>query len=94
MIEILKVKGSSMSPYAREGDFVLIFKFFKTQKNCVVVAKDPRDHKLLMKRVYKVTKKGIELRGDNKLGSTDSRHFGLVQKSDVLGRVIKVFRQT
>ena len=94
MIEILKVKGNSMSPHAKDGDYVLIFRFFKTKKGCVVVAEDPRDQKLLMKRVHKVTKKGIELRGDNKLGSTDSRHFGPVQKTAILGRVLWVFRQS
>jgi len=91
MIEILKVKGKSMLPFAKNGDFVLVLKFLKAKKGRVVLARDPRDKRLIMKRVESVKRDRIFLLGDNKPGSTDSRHFGPVSKNDILGTVFWVF---
>lgn len=90
MIEILKVRGESMLPFAKEGDFVLVLKFLKAKKGRVVLAQDPRDKRLIMKRVESVEGDKVFLLGDNDSKSTDSRHFGPVNKKDVLGTVFKV----
>lgn len=91
MIEILKVRGESMLPFAKDGDFVLVLKFLKAKKGRVVLARDPRNKRLIMKRVRAIEKNKVLLLGDNKRESTDSRHFGPIDKTDVLGTVFKVF---
>ena len=41
-----------------------------------------------MKRVASGSDEGLELLGDNRARSTDSRTFGLVARAAVLGRVM------
>ncbi len=40
----------------------------------------PRDH---IKRIRKINEHGVWVEGDNKQGSTDSRHYGYIQPKDV-----------
>ena len=53
----------------------------------VVVLRDPRDEKrLLLKRVAAVHEGEVTVMGDRRDHSTDSRYFGDVPLSDVVGR--------
>lgn len=55
----------------------------------VVVLEDPRrPGRFMVKRVFAVGPGGVDVRGDNPLASTDSRHFGPVAPSAVRGKVI------
>lgn len=41
-----------------------------------------------IKRIRSVEGEKYDVRGDNPSQSTDSRHFGLVDKKDIIGKVI------
>lgn len=41
-----------------------------------------------IKRIRSVEGEKYDVRGDNPSQSTDSRHFGLVDKNDIIGKVI------
>jgi len=43
---------------------------------------------LLVKRVVAVLPAGLEVRGDNQAASRDSRAFGLVESSRLIGKVV------
>ncbi len=87
-----RVVGHSMRPTINEGDF-LIYKPFRAEetvikKGSLVIIKNPTDPKtLIVKRVFDLNLKGIEVRGDNDLISIDSRQFGLINYIHVEGVV-------
>lgn len=63
------------------------------QVNDIVVIDHPYDQKLiLVKRVTRVASNGnCFLTGDNPAASTDSRHWGLVSRHKILGKVTNLF---
>ena len=86
------VRGNSMEPTFFEGDSVIVnrlaYLFKKPNKNDVIILKYPKNKKReIMKRIQRVTHKSYFLVGDNVIQSTDSRHFGLVQKESIIGKV-------
>lgn len=82
------VEGDSMRPAFQPGDRLLVFRPWPVRPGHVVALPDPRDGRLLVKRVHQVSGPLVEVRGDNTAASTDSRHFGPVPRRDLLGRVI------
>ncbi len=88
-----------MLPTIREGDIV-IYRPTKThnffpKKGSLVVVKDPLEPKtLIIKRVHKCNPLGLELRGDNDINSIDSRQFGLVNHSFLLGIVEQIIKKS
>ena len=82
-----------MFPVLCSADFIMVDKcFYKNrlpQVGEVVLALDPRSHDLvLVKRGSAVYPDGtVELLGDNTGESTDSRLFGPISKTLILGRV-------
>ena len=89
-----KIFGHSMYPTFCEGDIVLInklsFVFQKPRLKDIVAVKDPRDGKILIKRIARIQDNQYFVEGDNKLHSTDSREFGMLKKRDIVGKVIFV----
>ncbi len=75
-----------MFPTLKEGQEVLTFNWEKIHEGDVIVVKDQK-----IKRVQKIMGNKIYLLGDNKKESTDSRHFGPVDRSQILGKVIYYF---
>ncbi len=58
----------------------------------VVAVRDPRDPKrVLVKRIGAVLEDEVVVRGDNPAASTDSRSFGPVPKSAVIGQVVRCY---
>lgn len=95
MFSYFIVKEQSMEPSCREGDFVLVSKmsylFSRPKIGQLVVLKDPGDSScLVLKRITAVKGSLLWVQGDNKEKSTDSRHFGWVSQSNIVGRVFKV----
>ncbi|MCR4261189.1 MAG: S26 family signal peptidase [Candidatus Colwellbacteria bacterium] len=83
-----------MEPSYNDGSILLINKGlikFRIKERDVVLALDPRDRRPILKRVTKVSGEEIFLEGDNADESTDSRAFGLVQKGNIIGKVILEF---
>ncbi len=89
---IFHIQGSSMLPFFKSGETVLVMRFvssfFTPKLQDVVIAKDPRDGKFLLKRVTAIEKDTFFLVGDNKSVSTDSREFGMIDRSGLIGKVI------
>lgn len=82
------VAGHSMEPALREGDWLFVLPPRRQPRvGEVVVLRDPRDStRLLLKRVAAVRDGEVTVMGDRRDHSTDSRYFGDVPLSDVVGR--------
>ena len=84
----MAVAGHSMEPALREGDWLLVLPPRRQPRiGEVVVVRDPREPtRLLLKRVAAVRDGEITVMGDRRDHSTDSRYFGDVPLTDVVGR--------
>jgi nickel-type superoxide dismutase maturation protease len=83
------VVGRSMLPAFEPGDRLLVIPVGPVRAGHVVAVRDPRIRsRLLIKRVRARFGPQVDVRGDNPAESTDSRHFGLVPRSAVAGRVL------
>ena len=81
-----EVKGSSMKPALKQGDRVLTFNFGKPIRGDLVVVR--KNSMEIIKRVEKVSGNSFFVAGDNLEHSTDSRHFGLVKRNEIVGKVL------
>lgn len=100
----LKVSGQSMLPAYSSGTTILAsslpYIFSQPKIGEAVVVRDPRDGKLLLKRILECrdsSAAGLRMTyfvaGDNPQESTDSRTFGPISKNLILGKVILTLRQ-
>jgi nickel-type superoxide dismutase maturation protease len=86
------VEGRSMEPTLAPGDRLLVRRARRVRAGDVVAVRDPRGaRRVLVKRVSAVLDDEIVVRGDNPSASTDSRTFGPVPASAVLGRVVRCY---
>ena len=86
------VEGASMAPTLVAGDRLLVVWSRRVEVGDVVAVRDPRDHgRVLVKRIVAIEGGDLVLRGDNRSASTDSRRFGPVPRSAVLGRVVRCY---
>lgn len=80
-----------MCPTLNEGDYVLI----KLTRGAVpaigsiVVAQHPVEDRIVIKRVRSLGKSAAFLGSDNPAEGTDSRHFGSVAFTEILGPVVQ-----
>jgi nickel-type superoxide dismutase maturation protease len=96
LISRVQVVGGSMAPALAPGDRLLVIRWPRLvapwpRPGEVVALRDPRDPaRVLVKRVGSVDRhKGtVEVLGDDASASTDSRTFGPVSRSLVLGRAV------
>ena len=88
----VEVTGDSMAPALLPGDRLLLLRLGLGRVRCgdVVAVRDPRDvdGRVLVKRVAALPGDGMVVLGDNLAASTDSRTFGAVPRSLLLGRCI------
>lgn len=81
-----------MDPTLTDGQIVLVnrmrYLFSLPKIHDIVAARDPRDHRVLIKRITKIEGKSYFIQGDNKNSSTDSRIFGMIERSEIIGKVI------
>lgn len=87
MIGFRRVFGESMAPTLRHGQKIVVIRADDYAVGDIVVAW--HENKELIKRVVRVQNGSYWLEGDNLANSTDSRHFGWIDKSDILG-VMKI----
>nr|MDA8292624.1 nickel-type superoxide dismutase maturation protease [Actinomycetota bacterium] len=79
--------GPSMLPALAPGERLLVLRTRTLRDGELVVVRDPHaPGRVLVKRVASVGAGGLVVVGDNAGASRDSRHFGPVAASDVLGR--------
>ena len=87
LLGIFKISGHSMMPYLALGDRVIVssipYYFSKPKVSDVVVF--TKDDKMLIKRIVKVSKNVLYVKGDNKL---DSLKVEPIPRKEILGRVI------
>lgn len=82
------VSGDSMRPTLEPGDRLLVVRG-PVRVGGLVAFTDPREPgRTLVKRVTARGAHDVEVRGDNSVASTDSRHFGPVPDDDVRGRPV------
>jgi len=92
------VQDASMRPTLRPGDRVLVWRWCRLRRGDLVVAHDPELPGLhLIKRLAAVPgepcpgisgRDGFALLGDEPASSRDSRAFGRVPRSALVGRVV------
>jgi nickel-type superoxide dismutase maturation protease len=89
LLQVLRVRGESLAPRYRDGDFVVISGLaIKRIRPGDVIVFDHPEYGRLMKRVEGIESCGhLRVRGDD-IDSVDSRRFGPVPRSSLLGRVI------
>jgi nickel-type superoxide dismutase maturation protease len=80
-----------MIPTLRAGDYVIVNKlsylFKKPSRGDIIVFRHPENGRFLIKRIAEVEDSEYFVLGDNKEFSTDSRHFGAINKNLVVGKV-------
>ena len=88
MFQRVAVTGRSMEPALRAGDWIVISPLWRPPRvGEIVLVRDPREPgRLMLKRVAAVADGACTVLGDRPEESTDSRTFGPVRLSDVLGR--------
>ena len=89
------VYGDSMRPLFEPGDklrvSVIIYKIMRPRVGDVVVVRDPRTGRLILKRIKRLEGAGYFVLGDNPMASTDSREFGVIHKNEIVGRVVRKY---
>lgn len=81
---IFKVSGNSMLPTLRPNQKVLTFNWVTPQVGQVVVAK--QNNRLVIKRIKDKSELGYFLVGDNPKESSDSRQYGWIKGSAIIGK--------
>ena len=84
-LHLYRVAGESMLPTYKPNDTLLGWHWFRPRVGQVVVARRGRP---LIKRITKIEPGRVWLQGDNLVGSTDSRHFGPVARTQVEAVII------
>jgi nickel-type superoxide dismutase maturation protease len=78
-----------MLPTFHPGDRLLIGPAARIRAGSVVAVRDPRaPERLMVKRVRRIDRTWVDVRGDNEAASTDSRHLGAMRRSHLAGRVM------
>src|SRR5690242_18441808 len=86
----VEVKGDSMLPVLRPGDWLLVRTGARIRPGCVVVARHPGADLLVVKRAAHRDADGWWLESDNQraAGRQDSWDFGAVPDDLIVGRVV------
>ena len=77
-----------MEPVLLAGDRILAVRWRRPRPGDVVVVEDPRDRRLVVKRVAAIDGRAVTVVGDSSAHSTDSRTFGPGDRRDVRGVVV------
>jgi nickel-type superoxide dismutase maturation protease len=86
----VEVHGRSMEPTLADGDRLIVVRSQQPRPGSIVAVRDPRQpDRLLVKRVVSERCGLVDVRGDQPEHSTDSRSFGPVARSAVVGRVLR-----
>ena len=78
-----------MEPAYKSGEVLRVSRMRRPALGDVVVVRDPRDGREILKRVVRVEEGKFVVEGDNSSESTDSRAFGPVHKKAIVGKVVR-----
>jgi nickel-type superoxide dismutase maturation protease len=85
----LEVEGVSMVPVLAPGDRILVLRTDQIAVGDIIAFTDPDGgESVLVKRASGVDRNSVRVEGDNFGASRDSRHFGPVPRSSIIGRVL------
>ncbi len=84
----LRVEGVSMVPVLAPGDRILVLRTKQFAVGDIIAFAEGDTDRLTVKRVTGIDWTSVRVEGDNAGASRDSRHFGLVPRSAVIGRVL------
>ena len=90
MIVVRRVTGISMEPSLHDGDIVIAYRKKPTIGDIVIAKVKGRE---VIKRMTNQSPTALFLQGDNVGASTDSRQYGAVPNTSLLGVVIKTFKR-
>ena len=82
-----------MEPAIKNQQYILISKipYFFSEPSVKEIVAFKKNQKILVKRIVRKNGDKYFLAGDNSKDSLDSRSFGSISKSDILGKVIYIF---
>lgn len=87
------VYGHSMEPTIRDHQIVFVsnlpYLLLKPKIGDIVAFRNKDS--VFIKRITKISNESYFVKGDNKKDSFDSKDFGLIDKKEVLGKVIWIF---
>ncbi|MBT8491925.1 MAG: S26 family signal peptidase [Deltaproteobacteria bacterium] len=89
---LFRVRGASMEPTLSEGDWILARSApgYEPGVGDLVVAPDPsQPGRVLVKRIRSMGDSTVALASDNPFEGRDSRHFGSLPKSELIGMVVR-----
>lgn len=92
MFYLRRVRGGSMQPTLRDRQIILFIRLKSVSVRDIVLARV--GDREVVKRVSGVEATGYWLRGDNPDNSTDSRHYGIVDKSAIIASMITLPKST
>jgi nickel-type superoxide dismutase maturation protease len=86
----LRLHDTSMAPALRPGDRLIVNRWSRPRRGDIVVVRDPEYPKrLLVKRLADRTSQGdYVLHADNPNVGRDSRHFGALPPTLMVGKVV------
>lgn len=91
MIQLLKIRGNSIEPYLKDGDFAIIRKRNKHMVFHVgeYIVFHQKMYGILIKKIHHIDEQSqaLTVHGSNEF-SSDSRLFGDVVPNQVIGKVI------
>ncbi len=88
---LYRVSGSSMEPVINEGDVVFVIDKYLSRPKTGAIVLFIKNDRIMIKRIKKVKLNEYDVEGDNTSQSTDSRDFGPIKKSEIIGSVVKIF---
>jgi len=97
----IAVSGESMSPTFNDGDW-LLFRPIDARNTkhlpslvgkVIVIERESYPGIHLIKRVTKIVDQGLWVEGDNQAASTDSRQWGVITSTELVGVVLLRYRK-
>jgi len=85
-ILIRRIEGISMVPSLKPGQLVMAWKYSEPQVGDLVILWHEDLEKI--KRIHRINGRQYYVLGDNRAVSIDSRHFGYLDRSRIIARVI------
>lgn len=86
MIYLRRVVGDSMAPTLTDGRYGIFRRRSSYHVGDIVLVRRPSGE--VIKRISKVDGSRVYLVGDNRQGSTDSRHYGMVDREAIIGSIM------